>query len=207
MQEYNTQLPNIKLPEYGRNVQMLVNYCKTIPDRERRNACARTIVSIMGDLYPDLAEVSGRKNILWDHLALISNFELDIDYPCEIMKPEALDTKPEPLHNTQQRIDNRIYGKRMEELVAIARTIPDQSERIRLFELIGNQMKRNFHDTYRNASEDDNKIVQDLVYYAGEEFREDIMQIYMQDVKDLAKNEQYDPAKLVESKKKKKKKK
>lgn len=207
MQQYNTQLTAIKLPEYGRNVQMLVNYCKTIPNRERRNACAQTIVNIMADIYPELSEVSGRKNILWDHLAVISNFELDIDYPCEVMKPEELGSKPEPLRYTQTRIDNRIYGKRMEELVSIARTIEDRQERIRLFELVANQMKRNFHDTYRSASEDDNKIVQDLIYYAGEQFRDEIMQVYMLDVKTLSKNEQYDPAKLVETKKKKKKKK
>lgn len=207
MQEYNTQLAAIKLPEYGRHVQMLVNYCKTIADRERRNACARTIVNIMADIYPEQSEVSGRKNILWDHLAVIANFELDIDYPCEVMKPEELESKPEPLTNTQTRINNRIYGKRMEELVAFARTIEDQAERIRLFELIANQMKRNFHDTYKNASEDDNKIVQDLIFYAGEQFRDEIMQVYMLDVKTLAKNDQYDPTKLVETKKKKKKKK
>ena len=93
MQEYNTQLPIIKLPEYGRNVQSLVNYCKTIPDREKRNACARAIVEIMGDLYPDLAAVSGRKNILWDHLSVIANQELDIDYPCEVMQQEEYGRK------------------------------------------------------------------------------------------------------------------
>jgi len=207
MQEYNTQLAPIKLPEYGRHVQMLVNYCKTISDRDRRNACARTIVNIMADIYPEQSEVVGRKNILWDHLAVISNFELDIDYPCEVMKPEELVSKPEPLSNTQSRINNRIYGKRMEELVNYARTIEDQGERIRLFELIANQMKRNFHDTYRNASEEDNKIIQDLIFYAGDQFREEIMQVYMLDSKTLAKNEQYDPSKLVETKKKKKKKK
>lgn len=207
MQEYNTQLAAIKLPEYGRNIQQLVNYCKTIQDRNRRNACARSIVGIMGDLYPDLAMVSGRKNILWDHLAIIANFELDIDYPCEIMKQEELNTRPEPLQNTQSRIQTRMYGKRMEELVKVARSIEDPKERIHLFELIANQMKRNFHDTYKDASEEDNKIIQDLVRYAGEEFRDDIYSVIMQDAKTLAKNEQYDPTKLVVSKKKKKKKK
>jgi len=207
MQQYNTQLAPIKLPEYGRNVQMLVNYCKTITDRDRRNACARTIVNIMADIYPEQSGVAGRKNILWDHLAVISNYELDIDYPCEIMKPEELASKPAPLQNTQSRIDNRIYGKHIEELVAYARTIADTGERIRLFELIANQMKRNFHDTYRNATEDDNKIVQDLIYYAGEQYRNEILQIYVLDVKELSKNNQYDPAKLAETKKKKKKKK
>lgn len=207
MQEYNTQLSAIKLPEYGRQVQNLVNYCKTIPNRERRNACATTIVSIMADLYPELAQVSGRKNILWDHLAVIANHELDIDYPCEVMKPEELASRPEPLPNTQSRIRNRMYGKRMEELTKYARTLQDPAERISLFELIANQMKRNFHSTYKDASEEDKKILQDLVYFAGEEFRDEIYQVVMLDAKSLNKNVQYDPASLVQTKKKKKKKK
>lgn len=207
MQEYNTQLANIRLPEYGRNVQSLVNYCKTIPDRERRNACARAIVGIMGDIYPDLSEVSGRKNILWDHLAVIANFELDIDYPCEVMKPEELTSKPVPLSNTQSRIRNRIYGKRTEELINVACTTEDPEKRTELFCLIANQMKRNFHSTNKDASEEDNKILNDLVHFAGEQFRNEIYAISMLNATTLAKNEQYDPASLVVSKKKKKKKK
>lgn len=207
MQEYNTQLANIRLPEYGRNVQSLVNYCKTIPDRERRNACASSIIGIMADIYPDLAEVSGRKNILWDHLAIIANFELDIDYPCEVMKPEELQSKPAPIVNTQSRIRNRMYGKRTEELINVAKSLEDPQERISLFGLIANQMKRNFHSTNKDASEEDNKILNDLTHFAGEEFRDEIYQVTMQDTKSLSKNEQYDPSSLVVTKKKKKKKK
>lgn len=207
MQEYNTQLANIRLPEYGRNVQSLVNYCKTIPDRERRNACARAIVGIMGDIYPDLTEVSGRKNILWDHLAVIANFELDIDYPCEVMAPDELSSKPSPMPNTQSKIKNRIYGKRTEELIAVARAIEDREKRISLFSLIANQMKRNFHSTNKDASEENNKILNDLTHFAGEQFREDILQVKILDANTLSKNEQYDPATLVATKKKKKKKK
>lgn len=207
MQEYNTQLAKIKLPEYGRNVQQLVSYCKTIADRDRRNACARTIVGVMGDLYPELAEVSGRKNILWNHLAIIANFELDIDYPCEILKADEIEARPEPIANTQSNIRTRMYGKRNEELIAHARTIEDRDERIRLFALIANQMKRNFHNTYKDASEEDSKIIQDLIRYAGEQFRDDIAQIELLDAKTLEMNTQYDPASLVVSKKKKKKKK
>ncbi|MBQ1710518.1 MAG: DUF4290 domain-containing protein, partial [Treponema sp.] len=46
-------MPKVKLPEYGRNLQELVEYCKTIPDRDKRTRYAYGIVSIMGDLYPD----------------------------------------------------------------------------------------------------------------------------------------------------------
>ena len=207
MQAYNTQQPDIILPEYGRNIQALVNYCKTIPDRKRRNACARAIVGIMGDLYPDLAQVSGRKNILWDHLSVIAGHELDIDYPCEVMKPEELASKPEPLPNMQSNVRIRMYGKRMEALVAHALTIEDAQERMQLFELIANQMKRNFHNTYKDASEENRKILQDLLFYAGDAYRDEIMNIRLLDVKALSINNQYDPASLIVTPSKKKKKK
>ena len=207
MQEYNTQMANIKLPEYGRNVQQMVNYCKTIPDRERRNACARSIVGIMNDICPDLSNVSNRKNILWNHLALISNFELDIDYPCEVINQSDLSSTPEPIRNKQRGIVNRIYGRSVEELVATTCQMESTDDRHQMFELIANQMKRNFHDTYQDASEEDNKILQDLVAYAGEEFRDEIYNVYMYDAKELAENNQFDASALDEAKKKKKKKK
>ena len=75
MQQYNTQMPKVKLPEYGRNLQELVEYCKTIPDRDKRTRYAYGIVSIMGDLYPEAEKVENLRQILWDHLALISNYE------------------------------------------------------------------------------------------------------------------------------------
>jgi len=208
MQEYNTQRPSVHLPEYGRNIQDLVNYCKTIPNRDRRNACARTIVNIMGDIYPDLAEVSGCKNILWDHLAVISNFELDIDYPCEVMKAEEVASRPNPIQNHQSYIQRRMYGKISEGMVQAASKLENPEEAQRLLELVANQMKRNFHQTYKDADEEDNVILEDLSHIAAPQFQQEIRQLTLQGAKELQVNNQYDPACLqVTTKKKKKKKK
>ena len=51
--EYNNQLPTIILPEYGRHIQNMVAYCKTIEDREARNACARSIIRSMEAIVPE----------------------------------------------------------------------------------------------------------------------------------------------------------
>ena len=135
MQQYNTQMPKVKLPEYGRNLQELVEYCKTIPDRDKRTRYAYGIVSIMGDLYPEAEKVENLRQILWDHLALISNYELDIDYPVEIIPKDSLSERPEKLENPQQQhIAWRMYGKVIEDMVAKACAIEDQDQRIRLLE-------------------------------------------------------------------------
>ena len=67
------------LPEYGRNIQNMVDYCVTIQDREERKRCANTIINIMGNMFPHLRDVNDFKHILWDHLAIMADFKLDID--------------------------------------------------------------------------------------------------------------------------------
>lgn len=208
MQKYNTQMPKVKLPEYGRNIQELVSYCKTIPDREKRTRYAYGIVSIMGDLYPDADKVENLKQILWDHLAMISNYELDIDYPVEIITKDSLNDRPEKLPNPQNAfIQWRMYGKMIEEMIQKACQMEDEEQRIRLFELCANHMKLHFHKTHPTADEDDNKIIHDLISLAGSDHEEEILKVYLYTAKELEENNQYDPAKLVVTPAKKKKKK
>ena len=105
------------LPEYGRNIQNMVDYCVTIQDREERKRCADTIINIMGNMFPHLRDVNDFKHILWDHLAIMSDFKLDIDYPYEIVKKEELDTRPPRLPYNNSRIRYRHYGKTLEHLI------------------------------------------------------------------------------------------
>ena len=59
--EYNTQLKKLTLPEYGRNIQNMVDYCLAIPDRNERKRCADTIINIMGNMFPHLRDVNDFK--------------------------------------------------------------------------------------------------------------------------------------------------
>ena len=93
--EYNTQQRKLPLPEYGRSVQNMVDYALTIEDREERQRCANTIVNIMGGMFPHLRDVADFNHKLWDHLAIMADFKLDIDYPVDIVKKESLEVKPD----------------------------------------------------------------------------------------------------------------
>ena len=84
--EYNTQQRKLPLPEYGRSVQNMVDHCLTIADREERQRCANTIINIMGGMFPALRDMEDFHHKLWDHLAIMADFKLDIDYPVEIVK-------------------------------------------------------------------------------------------------------------------------
>lgn len=66
---YNTQRKKLPMPEYGRGIQEMVDYALTLEDREERQCCAQTIVTIMGNMFPHLRDVPDFKHKLWDHLA------------------------------------------------------------------------------------------------------------------------------------------
>ena len=105
--KYNTAEKHLAQPEYGRNVQNLVDYCVTIEDREERNRCANAIISIMGNLYPQQRDTNDFKHILWDHLAIMSDFKLDVDYPYEVVKKDDLETRPPRIPYVSTRIRSR----------------------------------------------------------------------------------------------------
>ena len=79
--DYNTQREKLILPEYGREVQKMVEHAITLPSKAERQQCAQTIIAIMDRMYPANRESADYKQKLWDHLAIMSHFELDIDWP------------------------------------------------------------------------------------------------------------------------------
>ena len=109
--KYNTQEKKLILPEYGRNVQSMVDFAMTIDDRAERTRCANSIIQIMGNLFPHLRDVEEFNHKLWDHLAIMSDFKLDIDYPYEIIKKDNLYTRPDKIKYVNPRVILRHYGK------------------------------------------------------------------------------------------------
>lgn len=165
MLKYNSQLKKLALPEYGRNIQQMVDYCVTIEDREERHQCAYTIIATMGNLFPELRDEADYKHKLWDHLAIMSDFQLDIDYPYEVVSEAALETRPEPLHYQLDRIRFRHYGKILERMIERACQWEDGQEKEALVMLIANHMKKLISQISTEAV-DDLKIFKDLEYYS-----------------------------------------
>ena len=106
--KYNTEEKKLVMPEYGRNIQNMVDYCVAIEDREERKRCANTIINIMGNMFPHLRDVNDFKHILWDHLAIMADFKLDIDYPYEIVKKENLYARPPRIPYNNNRMKKNI---------------------------------------------------------------------------------------------------
>lgn len=163
--DYNTQLKKLILPEYGRNVQQMVDHCLTLEDRQERARCANTIINLMGNLFPHLRDVDDFKHKLWDHLAIMADFKLDIDYPYPIIKKENLYTRPEKITYRLTPIRYRHYGKLLENMIRKAEEMPEGNERDQLISLLANHMKKCFMTWNKEAVEDD-KILNDLREYS-----------------------------------------
>ena len=159
--KYNTQQKRLTLPEYGRSIQNMVDHCITIPDREERKRCADTIINIMGNMFPHLRDINDFKHILWDHLAIMSDFCLDIDYPYEVIKKEDLHISPNKLPYNSGRITYKHYGKHLENMIRQAMQYEDGEEKEYLISLLANHMKKSFL-TWNKEVVDDRKIFKDL---------------------------------------------
>ena len=159
--KYNTQEKRLVLPEYGRNIQNMVDYCVSIPDREERTHCANTIINIMGNMFPHLRDVNDFKHILWDHLAIMSDFALDIDYPYEVIKRENVYFKPRKIPYPQGPITYKHYGKNLENMIQQTTEFEDSEQRDYLISLLANHMKKSFL-TWNKEVVDDRKIFDDL---------------------------------------------
>lgn len=166
MMEYNTKQKRLPLPEYGRSVQKMVDHALTIEDREERQKCAETIIRIMGSMFPNLRNLPDYERKLWDHLAIMSGFSLDIDYPFEVIKEEEFNVQPQKIQYQSVEIRNRHYGRIVEEMIAYAVTLEEGEEREQLIELICIQMKKNYL-AWNKDCVDDRKILDDLRAYTN----------------------------------------
>ncbi len=159
--DYPTLQGKLIMPEYGRNIQQMVEYAITIENREERTKCVQSIINTMGNLFPYLRDVNDFKHKLWDHVAIMSNFKLDIDYPYEIVTPENLYTRPERIPYKNSRIHYMHYGSNLEEMIDKIANYPEGETKSELIRMIANQMKKCFL-TWNKEVVDDKKIFDDL---------------------------------------------
>ena len=159
--EYPTLQGKLIMPEYGRNIQQMIAHALTIEDREERTRCVNTIINIMGNLFPYLRDVNDFKHKLWDHVAIMSDFKLDIDYPYEILKQENLYSRPETIPYKNSRIRYMHYGRNLEEMIERVATYPEGELKNEIIRMIANQMKKCFL-TWNKEVVDDRKIFDNL---------------------------------------------
>ena len=150
------------MPEYGRNVQRMVEYALTIEDKQERQQCVQAIMRTMSNLFPYLRNEES-KHKMYDHLAIMSNFKLDIDFPYNRPSPEQLRYTPQQLpYNTQNPVRFRHYGKIIETLLDEAAKETDKEKQQQMVMVIANRMKQNYMIWNKDNTVDDNHIIDDI---------------------------------------------
>lgn len=159
--DYNTQRKRMALPEYGRNVQRMVDHVKTLKDRDERNRAAKTVIQVMGNLNPHLRDIGDFKHKLWDHLSIIAELDLDIDSPYPAPEASKLVEKPNTIPYSQGNIRWLHYGRIIELMIKAACDLEEGEEKEYLTTLIVNQMKKSYI-TWNRSQVPDEVIINDM---------------------------------------------
>ncbi len=154
--EYNTQRTLLRISEYGRNIEKMIEFAITIEDRDRRNKAAKTIVAIMTQLNnPQKLDSSEFKQKIWDHLFMISEYKLDVDSPFPKPDPNIKELETFKLSYPNKFIKFRQYGKHAENMIVKAVDYEEGPEKEALILLIANHLKKLYLSWNRDSVTDE----------------------------------------------------
>ncbi|MCI7580306.1 MAG: DUF4290 domain-containing protein [Prevotella sp.] len=183
--DYNTKRETLLLPEYGREIQRMVDYAIGCPTRDERNACANTIVRMMGTKVPNATETNDGIRALWDHLYIMGRGQLDIDWPYDMSEAVKITQKPQPMPIRKNHVKLRHYGHLVEECFDILKTMPNGRERDKLIYLTANQMKRDLA-IWGRGTMDDERVADDLARFTDGCVQLDINNMPLERVQETA---------------------
>lgn len=152
--EYNSTRKKLVIPEYGRNIQKLINQTAEIEDRKKRTQMAYLIVHIMSSMNPQVRDSADYKRKLWDHMFIISDFKLDVDSPYPKPSPDVLTERPKRLDYGSSTIKFRHYGKNVEKIIEKAKEYQEGEEKDALVQIIANHLKKSYLAWNRDSVND-----------------------------------------------------
>lgn len=153
--DYNTQRTKLKISDYGRNIYNLIQYTKTVEDRELRTQMASAIVDIMAQNSPEAKGGDDYKRKFWVHLMILADWQLDVDVPYEITPEETVEFNPNRVEYHQDKLHYRHYGSILEKMVKQVAEYPEGEERDELVRLMAHAMKRDYLLWNSDTVEDD----------------------------------------------------
>ena len=159
--DYNTRRTQMVIPEYGRNIQKMIEHAIKLEDRAERNKMAKAIISVMGQLNPHFRDVEDFSHKLWDHLFIISDFKLDVDSPYPIPNKESIMERPKKMDYPETENQFKHYGKSIKALIEKATEYPEGDEKTALIGVILNLMKKTYL-TFNQDSVEDKQIIIDF---------------------------------------------
>lgn len=142
--DYNTQREKLKMPEYGRHIQKMIEQVKTIEDREKRSEQVKAVVQTMGILAPQMRELSDYKHKLWDHVFAIMGYDADIDSPYPAPQKSEIEKNPEPIKMPTTPIKATCYGRNIESMINLIAEHPDDEDKTALIKRLAIYMRQQY---------------------------------------------------------------
>ena len=142
--DYNTTRSKLRMSEYGRHVQDMIEYVTSIPDKDKRNEQIKAVVSVMGALQPQLKDMADYKHKLWDHVHYISDYKIDIDSPFPVPERESINAKPQPIPLERRPIRLNCYGRNIQNMIDLIAQRPDDDVKKHMIKVIASYMKQQY---------------------------------------------------------------
>ena len=142
--QYNTKRESLIIPEYGRHVQSMINHATSISDKLEQQKCVDAIIAFMGQMNPQLRDIKEYTHKLWDHLYIMSNFQIDATSPYPIPEIEKLKEKPKRMAYPNNKIKFPFYGAALENMIKLAVTLEENREKEIMTGMIANHMKKSY---------------------------------------------------------------
>lgn len=153
--EYNSTRDKLLIPEYGRNVQKMINHALTIEDRERRTSFVNYIAGVMTQMHISSGSYGDYNHMIWDHIHIIANYKMDVDCPYPVPDKEAVEAKPKRMKYAGIKIKYKAYGANIEKMIALAITYEEGDEKNSLVETIANHLKKAYLSWNRDSVDND----------------------------------------------------
>lgn len=153
--EYNSTRDKLIIPEYGRNIQKMIRHLMQVEDRDKRTRMAYVIVDVMAQMYVQPKEAGDYRQKLWDHLHIISDFQLDVEAPYPKPDPDKLHKKPEPIKYATGGIRYSHYGKHIQAIIEKVAELEEGSDKEVLTRVIANHLKKSYLNWNRDSVNDE----------------------------------------------------
>lgn len=161
--EYNSQMEELIIPEYGRNVQRLIFHAKTIEDDAVRQKFVERIIILMSQMQPQNRSIDEIRDKLWKHLFRIANYDIKVVPPNGVMHTaEAAIKKPDHVEYPEKEQRFRHYGGSVQKLLRKALEMEPGPKRDAFVSVIASYMKLAYRTWNKEHFVSDDVIKADL---------------------------------------------
>lgn len=152
--KYNTQKEHLIIREYGRNVQNMIAYAKTLEDKEERQAYIEKIVDLVMSMHPHTRNIEDYRLKVWSHVVQMADYELDVTIPENI--PSTKERRiPDVVAYPNLTRRFRHYGRNVRTMIAKAKEMEDPEKQEAYIKLIASYMKMSYKEHNRESVQDD----------------------------------------------------